>query len=81
MENSLIIPYNRKFLRGSNFRYFRERFEKREKYVSLKNCTLKESLEVGTGIFCCISCLIWNPDVNQGTIWCNYYTNNLYKLA
>ena len=32
---------------------------KTRKYVSAKNCTLKESLEVGTGmIFCCISCLI-----------------------
>ena len=29
------------------------------KYVSAKNFTLKESLEVGTGmIFCCIPCLI-----------------------
>ena len=55
---------------------------KTRKYVSAKNCTLKESLEVGAGlIFCCIQCLIWNPEVNQGTIWCNYYTNSLYKPA
>ena len=35
-------------------------------------------------IFCCIPCLIWNSDVNQGTIWCKLYytyTNNLYKPA
>ena len=32
---------------------------KTRKYVSAKNCTLKESLEVGAGlIFCCIQCLI-----------------------
>ena len=32
---------------------------KTRKYVSTKNCTFKESLEVGTGmIFCCIPCLI-----------------------
>ena len=32
---------------------------KTRKYVSVKNRTLKESLEVGTGvIFCCIPCLI-----------------------
>ena len=55
---------------------------KTRKYVSAKNCTLKESLEVSAGmIFCCIPCLSLNPEVNQGTIWCNYYTNNLYKPA
>ena len=52
------------------------------KYVSAKDCTLKESLEVGANmIFCCIPYLIWNPEINQGTTWWNYYTNNLYKLA
>ena len=57
---------------------------KTRKYVSVKNCTLKESLEVDTGmIFCCIPCLIGNPDINQGFFWCNYYmyTNNLYKTG
>ena len=55
---------------------------KTRKYVSAKNCTLKESLQVVIGmIFCCIPCLIWNPDVNQETGVYNYYTNNLYKPA
>ena len=55
---------------------------KTRKYVSAKNCTYKESLEVGTGmIVCYIPCLIWNPDLIQVTIWYNYCTNNLYKLA
>ena len=32
---------------------------KTRKYVSAKKCTLKGSLEVGTGmIFCCIPCFI-----------------------
>ena len=38
----LLLPYNQKFSRESNFRYFREQFENVKKCLR-ENCTLKES--------------------------------------
>ena len=50
-----MAPYNQKFSRESNFRYFRERFENVKICLREKLYFKKESLEVGTGIiYCCI---------------------------
>ena len=75
------IPYNQKFSQASNFRYFRVRFENpkiclREKFNFKRKFRSWYRYDI---LLHTLSNL--KPYVNQGTIWCNYYTNNLYKPA